>query len=48
MVPYVITETEKHTENRTMTVYASGEWIQLAKANIIKPQRIESKTVNNS
>ncbi|PEZ25419.1 hypothetical protein CN345_27580 [Bacillus thuringiensis] len=46
MVPYVITETEKHTENRTMTVYASGEWIQLAKANIIKPQRIESKTVN--
>ncbi|EOO39051.1 phage minor structural protein [Bacillus cereus VD133] len=46
MVPYVITETEKNTENRTMTVYASGEWIQLAKANIIKPQRIEGQTVN--
>ncbi|MBJ8038367.1 hypothetical protein JDS83_32415, partial [Bacillus cereus] len=24
MVPYVITETEKNSENRTMTVYASG------------------------
>ena len=46
MVPYVITETEKNSENRTITVYASGEWIQLAKANIIKPQRSESKTVN--
>ncbi|EOO28611.1 phage minor structural protein, partial [Bacillus cereus VD133] len=46
MIPYVITETEKNSEDRTITVYASGEWIQLAKANIIKPQRIESKTVN--
>ncbi|EOP85961.1 phage minor structural protein [Bacillus cereus HuB4-4] len=46
MVPYVITETEKNSEDRTITVYASGEWIQLAKANIIKPQRIESETIN--
>ncbi|PGS59373.1 hypothetical protein COC69_33400, partial [Bacillus cereus] len=46
MVPYVITETEKNAEDRTITVYASGEWIQLAKANIIKPQRIEGQTVN--
>ncbi|MBW3493254.1 phage tail spike protein [Bacillus sp. FDAARGOS_1420] len=46
IVPYVITETEKNSEDRTITVYASGEWIQLAKANIIKPQRIESQTVN--
>ncbi|UTQ79956.1 hypothetical protein BC1_00004 [Bacillus phage BC-1] len=46
MVPYVITETEKNSEDRTITVYASGEWIQLTKANIIKPQRIESETVN--
>ncbi|MEB8649309.1 phage tail spike protein [Bacillus cereus] len=46
MIPYVITETEKNSEDRTITVYASGEWIQLAKANIIKPQRIESETVN--
>lgn len=46
MVPYVITETEKNSEDRTITVYASGEWIQLAKANIINPQRIESQTVN--
>ncbi|EEK59197.1 phage minor structural protein [Bacillus cereus 172560W] len=26
-------------------VYASGEWIQLAKAGIIEPQKIESKTL---
>ncbi|MFH7125842.1 phage tail spike protein [Klebsiella pneumoniae] len=29
-----------------MTTYASGAWIQIAKSGVIKPQRIESKTVN--
>ncbi|PED84293.1 peptidase S74 [Bacillus pseudomycoides] len=46
IVPYVITEAEKDSNDRSVTIYASGEWILLAKAGIIKPQRIESKTVN--
>ncbi|MDZ5608556.1 phage tail spike protein, partial [Bacillus pseudomycoides] len=46
VVPYVITEIEKNSDDRSVTVYASGEWILLAKAGIIKPQRIEGKTVN--
>ncbi|KXO02441.1 peptidase S74 [Bacillus thuringiensis] len=46
IVPYVITETEKNSYTRSITTYASGAWIQIAKSGIIKPQRIESKTVN--
>ncbi|MBO1582724.1 phage tail spike protein [Bacillus sp. XF8] len=46
VVPYVITEIEKNSDDRSVTVYASGEWILLAKVGIIKPQRIEGKTVN--
>ncbi|MEH7457718.1 phage tail spike protein [Bacillus sp. JJ1127] len=46
IVPYVITQTAKDSDNRSITTYASGEWIQIAKSGIIKPQRIESKTVN--
>ncbi|PGM91628.1 phage tail spike protein [Bacillus cereus] len=46
IVPYVITETEKDSDDRSVTVYASGEWIQLAKAGIIAPQKIEGFTVN--
>ncbi|MEZ2325795.1 phage tail spike protein [Bacillus tropicus] len=46
IVPYVITETEKNSDKRSITTYASGAWIQIAKSGIIKPQRIESKTVN--
>ncbi|WP_429722952.1 phage tail spike protein [Bacillus pacificus] len=46
IVPYVITEVEQDSKNRTKVTYASGEWILLAKAGIIKPQKIESKTVN--
>ncbi|ABY46902.1 phage tail spike protein [Bacillus mycoides] len=45
IVPYVITEVEKNSDDRSLTVYASGEWIQLAKAGIIEPQKIESKTL---
>lgn len=45
IVPYVITETEKDSKDRSLMVYASGEWIQLAKAGIIEPQKIESKTL---
>lgn len=46
IVPYVITETEKNSDDRSVIAYASGEWIQLAKAGIINPQKIVGKTVN--
>ncbi|WP_313897852.1 phage tail spike protein [Bacillus thuringiensis] len=45
MVPYTITETEKDSNNRSLTTYASGEWILLGKANYIDPQKFEAKTV---
>ncbi|MDM5195456.1 phage tail spike protein [Bacillus hominis] len=45
IVPYVITEAEKDSDDRSLMVYASGEWIQLAKAGIIEPQKMESKTL---
>ncbi|MDC6156116.1 tail fiber domain-containing protein [Bacillus albus] len=45
IVPYVITEAEKDSDDKSLVVYASGEWIQLAKAEIIEPQKIESKTL---
>ncbi|QWI68513.1 phage tail protein [Bacillus mycoides] len=46
VVPYVITEAEKDSDKRSITTYASGAWVQIAKSGIINPQRIESKTVN--
>ncbi|HFJ9371862.1 peptidase S74 [Bacillus cereus] len=46
IVPYVVTETEKNSDNRSITAYSSGAWVQIAKSGIINPQRIESKTVN--
>ncbi|PEV72475.1 phage tail spike protein, partial [Bacillus cereus] len=46
IVPYIITETEKDSNDRSVIAYASGEWIQLAKAGIITPQKVEGKTVN--
>ncbi|MGG0762861.1 phage tail spike protein [Bacillus paramycoides] len=46
IVPYVITEVEKDSDDRSVITYASGEWIQLAKAGIINPQKLEGKTVN--
>ncbi|MGR6912491.1 phage tail spike protein [Bacillus sp. BSL6] len=45
IIPYVITEVEKDSNDKSLIVYASGEWIQLAKAGIIEPQNIESKTL---
>ncbi|MDA1681009.1 phage tail spike protein [Bacillus cereus group sp. TH152-1LC] len=45
IVPYVITEAEKDSDDKSLMVYASGEWIQLAKAEIIEPQKLESKTL---
>ncbi|HFJ9276806.1 hypothetical protein AT278_25365 [Bacillus cereus] len=46
IVPYVITEAEKVSNDRSVITYASGEWILLTKAGVINPQRIEGKTVN--
>ncbi|EJR01930.1 phage minor structural protein [Bacillus cereus MSX-A1] len=46
IVPYVIRETEKNSDNRSIITYASGAWVQIAKSGIIKPQRIEGETVN--
>ncbi|ARJ21776.1 hypothetical protein B7492_11195 [Bacillus mycoides] len=47
MVPYVINnEVERDSDDRSVTVHASGAWVQIAKDGYIKPQRIESKTVN--
>ncbi|ARV92735.1 tail fiber domain-containing protein [Bacillus cereus] len=46
IVPYVITEAEKNSDKRSITTYALGAWVQITKSGIIKPQRIEGKTVN--
>ncbi|PEP36112.1 peptidase S74 [Bacillus wiedmannii] len=46
IVPYVITEIENSSDKQSITTYASGAWVQIAKSGVIKPQRIESKTVN--
>ncbi|MEK4617713.1 phage tail spike protein [Bacillus sp. FSL K6-0273] len=47
IVPYVINnEVEKESNDRTITVHTSGAWVQIAKDGFIKPQRIESETVN--
>ncbi|HHB1944480.1 phage tail spike protein [Bacillus cereus] len=47
IVPYVINnEAEKNSKDRTLTVRASGAWVQIAKDGVIKPQRIDSETVN--
>ncbi|MED2220845.1 phage tail spike protein, partial [Bacillus thuringiensis] len=47
IVPYVINnEVEKDSKDRSLTVHSSGAWVQIAKDGIIKPQRIESETVN--
>ncbi|PFT41901.1 phage tail spike protein [Bacillus thuringiensis] len=46
IVPYVITEVEKGPDDRSVITYASGAWINLAKDDYIRPQKIEGKTVN--
>ncbi|OUB57885.1 phage tail spike protein [Bacillus thuringiensis] len=47
IVPYVINnEAEKDSRDRSLTVRASGAWVQIAKDGYIMPQRLEGKTVN--
>ena len=46
IVPYTITETEKDSTNRSLTTYASGEWIfTLEKRIILTNKSSEGKTV---
>ncbi|PHG24684.1 phage tail spike protein [Bacillus pseudomycoides] len=44
MTPYVITETEKDTAAKTVTIFASGEWTLLAGETYFPPQKIPSMT----
>ncbi|WP_254635223.1 phage tail spike protein, partial [Paenibacillus sp. GbtcB18] len=44
LVPYVITEIEKDTSNKTITIFASGEWVLMGSDDFIKPQKFESMT----
>ncbi|MEC2928184.1 phage tail spike protein, partial [Bacillus tropicus] len=38
IIPYVINnEVEKDSGDRSLTVHASGAWVQIAKDGIIKP-----------
>lgn len=46
IIPYTIDEAIQTTDNRTIHVFASAVWVEIAQANFIRPQRIESKTVN--
>ncbi|WP_306008334.1 phage tail spike protein [Bacillus sp. MMSF_3353] len=47
IVPYVINnEVERDSNDKSITVNASGAWVQIAKDGYIMPRRIESKTVN--
>ncbi|MGI2801631.1 phage tail spike protein [Bacillus cytotoxicus] len=46
IVPYVIIEAEKDSKDRSVTIHAQGAWVLLKDAEVIKPQTIESKTVN--
>ncbi|QUW39324.1 phage tail spike protein [Bacillus cereus] len=47
IVPYIINnEVEKDSRDRSITIHASGAWVQIAKDGYIMPQRIEGKTVN--
>ncbi|QIW21335.1 phage tail spike protein [Bacillus thuringiensis] len=44
VIPYVITEVERDSQTRTMTVYAQGEWTLLDKDNYFAPQELKSMT----
>ncbi|PFZ54145.1 phage tail spike protein, partial [Bacillus pseudomycoides] len=44
MTPYVITETEKDTVAKTVTIFASGEWTLLAGESYFPPQKLSSMT----
>ncbi|MFA2694778.1 phage tail spike protein [Bacillus mycoides] len=44
VIPYVITEVERDSQARTMTVYAQGEWTLLDKDSYFAPQELKNMT----
>ncbi|MCU5595096.1 phage tail spike protein [Bacillus mobilis] len=46
IIPYTIDEAIQTTDNRTIHIYASAVWVEIAQANFIRPQKIQSKTLN--
>lgn len=46
IIPYTIDEAIQTTDNRSIHIYASAVWVEIAQANYIRPQKIQSKTVN--
>lgn len=46
IIPYTIDEAIQTTDSRSIHVYASAVWVEIAQANFIRPQKIESKTLN--
>ncbi|OTX56349.1 phage tail spike protein, partial [Bacillus thuringiensis] len=46
IIPYTIDEAIQTTDKRSIHVYASAVWVEIAQANYIRPQKIQSKTVN--
>ncbi|MCU5196503.1 hypothetical protein OCE52_17005 [Bacillus mobilis] len=46
IIPYTIDEAIQTTDNRTIHIYASAVWVEIAQANYIRPQKIQSKTLN--
>ncbi|MGG4306104.1 phage tail spike protein [Bacillus wiedmannii] len=46
IIPYTIDEAIQTTDNRSIHIYASAVWVEIAQANYIRPQKIQSKTLN--
>ncbi|MDR4148495.1 phage tail spike protein, partial [Bacillus thuringiensis] len=45
-IPYVIEEAIQTKDGRFIEVFSSAVWVEIAQSGIIRPQRIEGKTVN--
>lgn len=44
LTPYVITEIEKDTNDKTISVFASGDWVLMGSDDFIKPQKFDTWT----
>lgn len=44
VIPYVITEVERDSQAKTLTVYAQGEWTLLDKDSYFRPQELKNMT----
>ncbi|MDA2525516.1 hypothetical protein PDQ24_27065 [Bacillus cereus] len=45
-IPYVIEEAIQTKDGRFIEIFSSAVWVEIAQSGIIRPQRIEGKTVN--